>query len=272
MTTELNAASGAAEQLAPESTTELPDAVDTGVTDDTDANDGDDSADATPVEKTAEQKELERLRRQLTKRDRTQGKLHQELQAERQAREAAERRAQAQTQREAPQDEPQRGDAAAIDPDELERFIDERAKHITRVQQLNAKADSIYEQGASKFPSFAADLRAVAEEVPLFDKSGPTPLMEAILGSGAPSAAAALLHHLGTNPEIAASLEGLTATEITWRLADIKSDMKEAAKPKTSSAPAPLKPVTAAAAPAMPDPKVDLDGWIKARNAQTTKR
>jgi hypothetical protein len=67
---------------------------------------------------------------------------------------------------------------------------------------------------------------------------------EAILDSDDP---AALLHHLGTNADLAADLVGLTPTQVARRIAKLEIELKQPKEPKQSTAPKPITPVRSAA-------------------------
>lgn len=198
------------------------------------------------AEKTPEQKEIERLRRQLTKRDRTQGKLHQELE-------------QLRTQS---QQQPERQEPKETDPVAL-------AREIALVEKVTEKSNQIAREGQKKFTDFNDALKTIAEELgPLFDQRGrPAPVMEAVLDSDKP---ADLLHFLGKNPDLAAELEGLSSTAIGRRIARIEAQMSEQAKPKTSAAPKPLEPVKGQGVSKDPSKMTDAEfnAWRKAQIAQ----
>lgn len=125
-------------------------------------------------------------------------------------------------------------------PKDFEAAVKERAREIARAEAFNSKCNSIAEAG-KKLEGFDTALKALAEEVPLFDRSGrPTPLMEVALESDKPEV---LLHYLGKNPDVAADLADLTPTQLARRLDRIERDL--AAPPKTSKAPAPIEPLGA---------------------------
>jgi hypothetical protein len=199
------------------------------------------------AEKTPEQRELERLRRQLTKRDRTQGKLHQELQ------QARERLSQFETP------EP-RDQQRAVDPVVL-------AREIALVEKVTEKSNQIAKEGSKRFPDFMEAVAAITEELgPLFDQRGrPAPAMEAILDSDKP---ADLLHFLGKNPDLASELEGLTPAQMGRRIARLETQMVEQAKPKTSAAPKPLEPVRGGASDNELRSDLSTEEWMRRREAQ----
>jgi hypothetical protein len=190
-------------------------------------------AEKTPPEKTPEQIEIERLRRALTKRDRTQGRMHQELQ-QRDA-ELARFRA---------QPAPQPADAAPKEPDlakVVEREAMTLAERIASQREFDADCNRVAAEGKKEFTDFSDALNALIEEAgPIVSKDGaPTPLGEVILATDAP---AKLIHYLGKHPEIAAELDGLSTARLGLKLAAIQNEM--AAKPKVSAAPKPIEPVS----------------------------
>jgi hypothetical protein len=201
------------------------------------------------AEKSPEQRELERLRRQLTKRDRTQGKLHQELQ------QARERLSQLETTE---TKEPQQRES--VDPVVL-------AREIALVEKVTEKSNQIAKEGTKRFPDFMETIAAISEELgPLFDQRGrPAPVMEAVLDAEKP---ADLLHFLGKNPDLAAELEGLTPAQLGRRIARLETQMAEQAKPKTSAAPKPLEPVRGGASDNELRSDLSTEEWMRRREAQ----
>ena len=229
MTTEIEPSTAPEANLAP-APTEQPVIVDTDSTGD-EAQKGDSTE--TKPEKTAEQKELEYLRRKATKADRVQGKLYQELQAERQARAAYEARA---GQGEQGQ---QQATQAQADPYEL-------AREIAALDKVTEQSNNVAKDGNKRFADFGTALNVVIEEAgPLIHGDGrmqgrPTALGEAILDAEDP---AALLHFLGSNPALADELSGLSPTQMGRRIERFEAQMKAKPVKPVSTAPAPIKPL-----------------------------
>lgn len=121
------------------------------------------------------------------------------------------------------------------------------AEVIATVRETNNKANRIAEEGKKRFPDFMQVLPEVAQEAgPLFDQQRgglPTALGEAILEAEDP---AALLHHLGKNPDLAAELRGLSPVQVARKVARIEADLSKPPEPKQSNAPKPVTPVRAA--------------------------
>lgn len=201
--------------------TEQPEIVEPGSTD-SEAQEGDES-EAKP-EKSAEQKELERLRRQLTKRDRTQGKMHQELQATRQQLEQYSRQSPEGQQEQRP-----------VDPHSL-------AREIAAVERFTDRSNAIAKDGQKRFSDFNDSLGKVIEEVgELVNERGlPTNVGEAILES---DDAAALIEFLGKNPDLAADLEGLSPTKLGRQIERIEAQMKTTQPKPVSKASEPISPI-----------------------------
>jgi hypothetical protein len=121
--------------------------------------------------------------------------------------------------------------------------VESRAREIATVERVTEKANSIAQEGEKRFKAeFRAALETVVEESgPLFNQRGmPTALGEAILDS---DDAAALLHHLGQNPDLAAELSGLSPAQLGRRIARVEAQMTAKPVVKTSNAPAPITPV-----------------------------
>jgi len=221
------------------------------------ATEGADTKPAEPA-KSAEQIEIERLRRALTKRDRTQGKLHQELEQYR-SREA--QQAQRQPAPETSEAKPE----ARVD----EREVLTLAEQIADRKAFDAKCNSVASEGKKEFADFTDALNTLIEEAgPIVGTNGsPTALGEAVLDSDSP---AKLIHYLGKHPEIAAELDGLSTARIGRKLALIEQEMN--AKPKTSAAPKPIEPVVGRATSALSySPDMTDAQFAKWRKAQRGK-
>lgn len=154
------------------------------------------------------------------------------------------------------------------------------AKQLNAIEKVAEKSQSIVQDGAAKFgkDTFAKALSIVFEEagqlmVPIAPGSPyavPTALGAAILEADDP---AALLHYLGSNPDAAAELHGLTATQAARRIARIEIEMGKAKEPKQSNAP---KPITSLKSTTKDEgglsDSLSTEEWIKRRNAQARGR
>lgn len=124
------------------------------------------------------------------------------------------------------------------------------AREIATLERITEKSNTVAKDGAKRFEGFNKALSVVQDEAgPLFVPVAPgigkpTPLGEAVLDAEDP---AAVLHHLGNNPELAAELHGLSATQVARRIARIEIELSKASEPKQSSAPKPISPVKSAA-------------------------
>lgn len=133
---------------------------------------------------------------------------------------------------------------------DVERMAQQRAQELHRQTTIAGRVSRVLEAG-SKLQGFNEAVNAVAEVVPFTDRQGrPTPFIEAVLDADDP---AALLKHLGDNPDEAEDFADLTPSQLGRRLAKLEDKLKQAPK-KTSAAPTPLKPVGGSTAGAEPDP------------------
>lgn len=150
---------------------------------------------------------------------------------------------------------PEEGTPRQADPHHL-------AREIASVERFTEKCNAVAKDGAKKFTDFDASLKSLAAETgPLFDAHGrPGDLMKVVMESDAPDA---LLYHLGKNPDVAADLVDLTPTQLARRLDRFEREMTQAAKPKVSSAPKPLKPVAGGGA-SVKDPSQMTDAEFRA--------
>jgi hypothetical protein len=187
---------------------------------------------ARPDEATDADKSVKRLQRRI---DRVTAARYQ---AEAEARQLRERIAQYEQR----QTQPQEGQQDAhLDPARFDELVSTRASEIAKVNEVAAKSNRTFEAGVKAHgEAFRESIATVIDEAgPLINQRGmPTPLGEAILDSDAPDT---LLHYLGQNPDVAASLEGLSAAQLGRRIARIEGEMT--AKP-VSKVPRALTPVT----------------------------
>ena len=197
-------------------------------------------------------KSLKRLERRI---DRvTAARYQAEAEREQARQESAQLRAQLQ-QFTQPEEQPRQ---PQIDPMQL-------ANEIATVREITSKSNAIAKDGETKYgkAEFASALRTVQEEAgQLFTPQGkPTAIGEAVLSADDP---AALLHHLGTNPDVAAELADLTPVQAARRIARIEIEMSKPVAPKQSNAPRPITPVRAssAASGGLSD-DLPIDEWAK---------
>lgn len=219
MTTETQVATTPETQNNALDTTEKkPEIVEPGSTD-SEGQKASESEEAKPTEKTAEQKELERLRRQVTKSHRTQGRMHQETV------ELRERLAQLEQKQAGMTD----GETAKAEVDPVKL-----AREIATIERVTEKANAVAKDGNKRFSDFTEALTTLREEAgDLFTSKGlPTPIGEAILEADDP---AALIHFLGSNDELAAELEGLSPAALGRRIAKFEARMAAEPKPKPAS-------------------------------------
>lgn len=140
------------------------------------------------------------------------------------------------------------------------------AREIAAVERITDKANTIAKEGEKRFAGeFAQSLRAVTVEAgPLFEPNGkPTSLGEAVLEADDP---AALLHHLGKNPDLAAELEGLSPVQVARKVARIEAQMQAPKEPKQSTAPKPIAPVKGKREEGGLSDDLPTEEWIKRFN------
>lgn len=124
------------------------------------------------------------------------------------------------------------------------------ADEIATIREVTAKSNTVAEDGAKRFGKdvFSKAIAAVIEEAgplvrpvaPGASIGRPTPLGEAILDADDP---AAVLHYLGSNPDIAAELAELSPTRVAKRVDRIEQLLKAPKEPKQSNAPKPVSSV-----------------------------
>jgi hypothetical protein len=239
MTTENLAAPGAAAEItapaAPE--LEIPQV------------EGADAPATEPAETEAEKeaKAVKQLQRRIDKRTR-------DLYAERAEKEQLRRELDAlkNTGKQSPEDAP-----------DIEALTERRARELVEQQTLQGKVRATLEKGRA-LADFDQAVNTAIEDLGLLDSKGrPTPHLAAVLDADAPHE---LIHYLGTNPDVADSLQGLSPTQFAYRLARIEAQMQAGKAPKQSTAPKPLTPVQPASKPtAKADSEMSDAEWYRQR-------
>lgn len=168
----------------------------------------------------------------------TAAKYQAQAEAEMARREAEALRARTQSYEEQPQQQ-------QVDPVAL-------ANEIASIREVTARSNKVAEEGAKKFgrEEFSKAVNTVIEEAgplvrpiaPGASVGKPTPLGEAILEADDP---AAVLHYLGSNPDVASELSGLGPLQVAKRIARIEIELSKPREPKQSNAPKPVTPVKA---------------------------
>jgi hypothetical protein len=134
---------------------------------------------------------------------------------------------------------------------DIERMAQARAQELHRQTTIGQRVSTVLAAG-SKLDGFDAAVNALAEVVPFRDRQGrPTAFIEAVLDTDNP---AAVMKHLGDNPEDAEDLAELTPSQLGRRLARLEDKLKAGATRQISAAPKPLKPVGGGASGAQVDP------------------
>lgn len=137
------------------------------------------------------------------------------------------------------------------------------AKEIAKIEKVTEKSNAVAKEGAKRFPDFKESLQTITREAgPLFDKFGrPTGLGEAVLDADDP---AAVLHKIGSDPDLAAELADLSPIQQARRIAKLEAAMVAPKPEPKSNAPKPLTPVKATKADAGGlDDSLDLNEWTK---------
>lgn len=139
--------------------------------------------------------------------------------------------------------------------------VQAEAQRIANEQAFNEKANAQYEAGIKAYPDFK-------EAVTMIQDVGLASRLDFMQAAMATGSMADVIHHLGGNPDVANSvLRTLVAGDTAKAVADmtkiaVSIDAQKAArlvaenkKPKSSAAPAPIRPVGGSALP----PQVDMD-------------
>lgn len=150
-----------------------------------------------------------------------------------------------------------------IKPEDIDRLANERAEQISLARDTTSRSNSVFSAGMKVYgDAFRDSVKSVIEDAgELIDGRGHfTALGEAIVDSDSPEK---LLDYLGQNPDEAESLRGLSPAKLGRRLGVIEAQM---AKTSVSKPAVPLKPVNSSGAS---KPKVESEmtdaEWYAAR-------
>ena len=159
-----------------------------------------------------------------------------------------------------------RGEDRQTTEPSIEEVAERKAREILHAETLNKRAAEVLSAG-KKVEGFSDALDALREEIPFIDRQKrPTPFFEALLETDAP---AKLIHHLGTNPDLAAEFEGLSQSQIGRRLAKLEDQLKQEGTVKSSKAPAPIEPIKGSGGQVSPElSKMSFAEYEKARAKQ----
>ncbi len=161
---------------------------------------------------------------------------------------------------------PQEEQAADVDENVIQTRASTLAQQIVQQQKFQESVNTVLRDGKS-LQGFDEACNSLNEELPFYDRGRPTPFLAAVLEFDTP---AKLLHHIGSNPELAAELSDLTPTRLVRRLDSIEREMT--AKPKTSAAPKPLEPLRGTGAGNKALANLEDDDFDKRRREQIAKR
>lgn len=119
------------------------------------------------------------------------------------------------------------------------------AREIARVERIAERSNAVAKDGTKRFPDFNEAVQAIARDVgPLFDRAGRTTgLGEAVLAA---DDAAAVLHAIGTDPDLAGELSEMSAIQQARRIARLEAELAKPAPLKASTAPQPIAPIKGA--------------------------
>lgn len=224
----------------------------------------DDQGQEKPKELTPAEKEAKALRRRVDRL--TKARYEGEARARQLEEELQRYRAQQ------PQDQHGQDSPRQLGPQDVER----QAREIVAAERFNAKCNEVARLGDEQYPDFGEKLKELGNEATLFNKDGrPEPLMEAILDVDDP---AALIYHLGANPDVAAEIAELSPRQQVRRLAVIELQLKSAPKeqkpasapaPAVTKAPPPIQPNRSASGQFTKDPDAmtDAEWWASQRKS-----
>lgn len=160
---------------------------------------------------------------------------------------------------------------AAPKPADLQR----QAREMVEIERINARCDDVVAKGEASYADFGEKVRELGQELPLFDQHGrPNQVLQAILDADDP---AALIYHLGSNPDTAAELADMTPRQQMRHLIKIEAQIGKPsdppATPTVSKAPPPVQPNRSASGQFSKDPeKMTDEEWWEHQKSQQSKR
>ena len=199
-------------------------------------------------------KALKRMQRRIDKR--TADVYRERARAEQLAQEVASLKAQS-----GQQDQPREQD----DPKVL-------AREIARIERFNDQANAIVSEGTKANPDYMLAMRELAREVGDFVKpnGAPSQFMEVVLE--VVDKPAAVMYHLGKNPDLAEELADLSPLKLAKRLDRIERELNDKSNPKPGSAPKPLEPIKPEASDSGLNPDLSTEEWMRRREKQLREK
>ena len=172
------------------------------------------------------------------------------------------------------------GDGLRQDAPLTQQDVEQRAHQMREVERFNTRCNEVAAAGQQQYSDFFSKLDELGKEAKLMDvdahgQAKPTAMMEAILDADDP---AALIYHLGANPDVAADIAELTPRQQVRRLAVIELELKSAVKdpkpasaaaPAVTKAPPPIQPNRSASGQFTKDPEAmtDAEWWASQRKS-----
>jgi hypothetical protein len=162
-------------------------------------------------------------------------------------------------QYEQPEQQPQQPDVLKV------------AEYIAEIKEHQKIGVDISKAGRAKFPDFDRAISVVIEEIgALYDQAGMlTPTGKAFVECEAP---AMVIHAIGTNPDLAAELAGLSPTKLARRLDRLEIELSKPKEPPRSNAPKPIQPVKASGSQSGPSADDSPEEWRRKFIAQRQQR
>lgn len=166
--------------------------------------------------------------------DRLTAAKYQEQARAQQAAQEAEQLRQRLAQYEAPSDPEQ------LTPERVLPLAQQMAQQMREQERTRDTVSAVLIKGKA-IEGFDAACNTVNEVMPFYERNGsPSGFLRAVLEGDAPEK---VLHYLGSNPDVAEELAGLSPTQVARRLDRIERKLSEPAEPKTSTAPKPVTPL-----------------------------
>lgn len=167
--------------------------------------------------------------------DRLTAAKYQEQARAQQAAQEAEQLRQRLAQYEAPQTEEEQ-----LTPERVLPIAQQLAQQMREQEKVRETVSSVLAKGKA-LEGFDAACNTVNEVIPFYERNGaPSGFLRAVLEGDAPEK---VLHYLGSNPDVAEELAGMSPTQVARRLDRIERKLSEPPEPKTSTAPKPITPI-----------------------------
>ncbi len=152
---------------------------------------------------------------------------------------------------------------------EIDRLVTQRAAELNNVKSFNDQCNAAYEKGIAAHPDFQAKLNILNS---LAGGVVQREIVEAALETGDGEE---VLYELGSKPELAQELMGLSPARMAVKMAQIANKLPKKGVKPISKAPAPIEQQVSSQTEGekpMDDPTMSMKEWTERRNKQLKEK